>query len=417
MTQNRENTAYKIYEETIAKKTIFTVQIVIDFLNYFLLYKNQDIGMYHYFVVLFCSQCISFLACFFILRTALRKDMISINALSLSFAGVVMISYTLSPEFTIRNIWFIGFINNSLWFAFIFRIFWSVIDEKNNSVVSLPKLFIGEFKILQHNIEFKEPNRNQAIIAYSLILLLFPIILIFIPQENMPPIVVGVYVIMTFFIMNKALFISKFLHKQRDKLHNLYQDKAALHLKEEAAKTKAEHETQLRLKAVEDQHFALDGSMRLYDEILKCRIELEGTKTKLRRIEEFLREAIPKLPEEKKAMAVQLMQIDLNEEKPDLELTPEIVAMAKMMKPGTPEYNPAIALAAKAIKFARDFEIKTGHAPSAKEADRHLVPLLKTEAESLGLINQHGSAHVALVESAITIARANPKGEMTPEPQ
>jgi hypothetical protein len=112
-----------------------------------------------------------------------------------------------------------------------------------------------------------------------------------------------------------------------------------------------------------------------------------------------------------------LMQIDLNEEKLDLELTPEIVALVKMVKPGTPEYNPAIALAAKAIKFARDFEIKTGHAPSAKEADRHLVPLLKTEAAALGLINHHGAAHVALVESAITIARANPKGEMTPEPQ
>jgi hypothetical protein len=182
------------------------------------------------------------------------------------------------------------------------------------------------------------------------------------------------------------------------------------------AQAKLEEEEQQALAAKRDRDALLEGNMQMSKEY-NADIELRKlSEARTKTLEDLIRALMPTLPKEAQRTCLTVLT-DASEAKSleDGQIDPKTLAIARMLTPGTPDFNVGLALTAKAIELTKIFEIEHGRMPSVKEANREIAEALKLEANALGLKNQYNSPNVALVTGAITMARANPKDENTKE--
>ncbi len=270
-------------------------------------------------------------------------------------------------------------------------------------------------------------NKNQTIFAYFLIFVAAPIIATTLYLLKIEAI--GVYLsfaisIFTVLAAKRSQFAFEQAAYRNLMLENRAKEEAAAaqHAAQEAqhaaqlAQAKLEKEEQQALAAKRDRDALLEGNMQMSKEY-NADIELRKlAQDRTRTLENFIRELMPTLPKETQKTCLTLLTVasEANSVE-DGQIDPQTLAIAKMLTPGTPDFNVGLALTAKAIELTKAFEIEHGRMPSFKEANREIAEALKLEANALGLKNQYNSPNLALVTGAINMARANPKDDNTKE--
>ena len=377
---------------------------------------------YFYFLGLTLPSLFQFVICKFIKQTPFIQDIREILIFDIFVTLMCFFLYVFYHETLYQEAKI--YLPAYLKFIFIMgygRGCWYFKNAQRDEYVNMP-IFgpIGLFNriFLKRDLRALPPSNRQAVIGYLLIFLAFVLAYLTfrydIKLDRIAGCVIGGFALLAIakIVPSESLkYWLPFLRKQKEVEDEANAARKAAALAEANAQQQEAARREFEKDSAMVKATLLNGNAQMIAEHCAETHRRRNAEERSRQLEGFIREVLPRLPDDKREIAKILIEEGQSENAFDgTVLTEEQRKAIAMLTPGSKDFNAGAALLLRATELVKDFEKRNKREVQEKDVERELLEKLKHEAEELGLTNQYKEANIAAMDAAFLMARAKQRG-------